>query len=601
MDLHGKTAIVTGASSGIGAATVRSLREAGVRVAAGARRVERLDADVVLALDVTDEESAAVFVEQAVSELGGGINILFNNAGLALGRYPFTESTLEDRPRSRPPHERRRRAPDDQAHAPAHPRRRAHPLHGLRCRPPGVSERCVVRRIEVRAPRLCLRAARGPARAPDPDHDRRRGLVDEFSLVRYRWDEEAAKAVRASTRLPRRDRGLRDVRSPGRSTSTSTRSSSRRSHSRAAHESSGGRAEPLLTILEGSTFCMSDELGDIAGDTAGFFAWDTRFLSRLVLRIDGARPLPLSAGRLQHFAAAFYLRNPRGRAPGRLTVDRATAVRRHGPAGADRRAEREHGTARVRAVNRARRRLRGHHLREAARLRARRSRARTAASTAGAADARGANGANGTPREADGDARTRIVLSTPGPVRRTESSRTRWRSNPTRAGSSASTSAPRSALCTATWSRRWTGSDDEIETIGDVVEAWTLRVPKLRGGWEALRRAFDQSVADLAALRIRTGEERRPLFAAGMPWFMTVFGRDTAITSLQTLLLGPELAAGALDVLAELQATTCRPGRSTPSRARSSTRCGTGAQRSSWFNRYYGSIDSTPALPRPPR
>ena len=42
--------------------------------------------------------------------------------------------------------------------------------------------------------------------------------------------------------------------------------------------------------------------------------------------------------------------------------------------------------------------------------------------------------------------------------------------------------------------------------------------------------------------------------AAGMPWFMTVFGRDTLITCLQTLLFGPELARTALEVLAELQA-----------------------------------------------
>ena len=67
----------------------------------------------------------------------------------------------------------------------------------------------------------------------------------------------------------------------------------------------------MLTILEGSTFCVSDDLGDVSGETAGFFAWDTRFLSRLELRVDGQRPLPLSSGRLQHFAAAFYLRNPR--------------------------------------------------------------------------------------------------------------------------------------------------------------------------------------------------------------------------------------------------------------------------------------------------
>src|SRR6187200_3701028 len=94
MELAGKTAIVTGASSGIGAATVRKLREAGVRVAGGARRIERVDADVSLPLDVTDEASSAAFVEAAVAELGG-LDILFNNAGLALGRVPFEDSSEE--------------------------------------------------------------------------------------------------------------------------------------------------------------------------------------------------------------------------------------------------------------------------------------------------------------------------------------------------------------------------------------------------------------------------------------------------------------------------------------------------------------------------
>jgi NADP-dependent 3-hydroxy acid dehydrogenase YdfG len=95
MELEGKTAVVTGASSGIGASTVRKLREAGARVVGGARRVEQIEADVALPLDVTDEESSTEFIERAVEELGG-VDILFNNAGLALGRYPFTESTLED-------------------------------------------------------------------------------------------------------------------------------------------------------------------------------------------------------------------------------------------------------------------------------------------------------------------------------------------------------------------------------------------------------------------------------------------------------------------------------------------------------------------------
>ena len=95
MELQGKTAVVTGASSGIGASTVRKLRESGVRVVGGARRVERIEADVALYVDVTDEASSAAFVAQAVEELGG-VDILFNNAGLALGRYPFWESNEED-------------------------------------------------------------------------------------------------------------------------------------------------------------------------------------------------------------------------------------------------------------------------------------------------------------------------------------------------------------------------------------------------------------------------------------------------------------------------------------------------------------------------
>jgi 3-hydroxy acid dehydrogenase / malonic semialdehyde reductase len=93
--LSGKTAIVTGASSGFGRATARMLAEAGVRVAGGARRVERLATEIALPLDVTDVASCERFVADVVGQLGG-IDILINNAGLALGRAPFDESTEED-------------------------------------------------------------------------------------------------------------------------------------------------------------------------------------------------------------------------------------------------------------------------------------------------------------------------------------------------------------------------------------------------------------------------------------------------------------------------------------------------------------------------
>ena len=96
--LEDKTAVVTGASSGIGAATANALAEAGARVAVGARRVEQLpdrDGFYAFDLDVTDRESAERFVERAVADLGG-IDILVNNAGLGLGRDPFWESADED-------------------------------------------------------------------------------------------------------------------------------------------------------------------------------------------------------------------------------------------------------------------------------------------------------------------------------------------------------------------------------------------------------------------------------------------------------------------------------------------------------------------------
>ena len=93
--LEGKTAIVTGASSGIGAAVARALTAEGARVAGGARRTDRLDTEIALELDVTDPASCERFVEEAVRELGE-LDILVNNAGLGLGRDPFDASTEED-------------------------------------------------------------------------------------------------------------------------------------------------------------------------------------------------------------------------------------------------------------------------------------------------------------------------------------------------------------------------------------------------------------------------------------------------------------------------------------------------------------------------
>jgi NADP-dependent 3-hydroxy acid dehydrogenase YdfG len=89
--LEGRVAVVTGASSGIGEATVRALSGAGASVALGARRADRLQtiADsidgptLVREVDVSDEEQARAFIEAAKGEFGA-LHILVNNAGVML-------------------------------------------------------------------------------------------------------------------------------------------------------------------------------------------------------------------------------------------------------------------------------------------------------------------------------------------------------------------------------------------------------------------------------------------------------------------------------------------------------------------------------------
>jgi 3-hydroxy acid dehydrogenase / malonic semialdehyde reductase len=103
-DLEGRTAIVTGASSGIGAETARAMALAGARLGLGARRVERLEELVqgfpgeghaIAPLDVTDAGSSETFVQTMAGELGR-VDILVNNAGLALGRSAIADGNDED-------------------------------------------------------------------------------------------------------------------------------------------------------------------------------------------------------------------------------------------------------------------------------------------------------------------------------------------------------------------------------------------------------------------------------------------------------------------------------------------------------------------------
>jgi len=347
-----------------------------------------------------------------------------------------------------------------------------------------------------------------------------------------------------------------------------------------------------LTILEGSTFCLSDERGDIADPVMGLFAEDTRFLSRWILTINGQRPLRLSSDKVEYFSAAFYLRNPiaGGLDQDVLSIGRDRfigdgmqehiVVQNHAPHPVEFELALEVGTdfADIFAVKEHDFAL-GHPD----------SASPLPELALGEFDPEGNQFVF-----VDGPKRlTQVLLSQPGEVNGSSvsysialQSREEWR---LRADVIPSADGVRVAVGHA--ERRF---GDELSRVRSSLSAWHLSVPHLRASWEQLAGTFSQSVADLASLRMDE-DPRVPgqLPAAGMPWFMTVFGRDTLITCLQTMLFGPELASNALRVLAVLQATEDDPTiDAEPGKIVHEVRHGKGAD--AWFPRYYGSVDATP-------
>ncbi len=114
-----------------------------------------------------------------------------------------------------------------------------------------------------------------------------------------------------------------------------------------------------------------------------------------------------------------------------------------------------------------------------------------------------------------------------------------------------------------------TDGEIRIEAPGDCVEHdaeshhaaeqrdWQERVLKITTPNEEFYRFFHQAVADMAALRLPMRDHDHMVFipAAGLPWFMAPFGRDSLVVSLQNITVYPDFARGALQVLADLQAT----------------------------------------------
>ena len=98
---------------------------------------------------------------------------------------------------------------------------------------------------------------------------------------------------------------------------------------------------------------------------------------------------------------------------------------------------------------------------------------------------------------------------------------------------------------------------DQLQQWDNAVELsnWRKATTSVTTANEDIYRLFKQSLEDMAALRLPDQSEREYIPAAGVPWFVTVFGRDSLIVSLQNMIVFPDFARGALDILGQLQAT----------------------------------------------
>jgi glycogen debranching enzyme len=147
--------------------------------------------------------------------------------------------------------------------------------------------------------------------------------------------------------------------------------------------------------------------------------------------------------------------------------------------------------------------------------------------------------------------------------------------------------------------RRNTGSFDQLRRERlDELDDWVGQAPTLRAGDDTLGHVYKRSLADLAALRFypHIAIQDVSLPAAGLPWFMTLFGRDSLITSYQVLPYRPELARTTLTTLAARQGKVVDDFRDEePGKMLHEIRFGeltaTGERPHS---PYYGAADSTP-------
>jgi glycogen debranching enzyme len=305
--------------------------------------------------------------------------------------------------------------------------------------------------------------------------------------------------------------------------------------------------DDLVKILDGNTFVVSDSRGDIEAsltDPTGLFSFDNRFLSTWILTVNGDRLNPLSVDDLQYFETRFFL------VPGTGTVyvDAKLSVIRRRAVGDGFHEELtilNHDAKPVDLKVRI----------EAASDFADLFEVKDALEKKGRYYTRVENGhlLLGYQRESF-ERQTAISATAPAKVDKKgltfsvhiepQGSWTTDLDVVTAAGAGGTYVRPKYAR----------GERRAQPNMERSLERWLKDAPRLESDLDSLKVTYRRSLVDLAALRFSPPiAGQRSLPAAGLPWFMTMFGRDSIFTSLQALPFTPELAATTLHALGDWQ------------------------------------------------
>jgi glycogen debranching enzyme len=343
-----------------------------------------------------------------------------------------------------------------------------------------------------------------------------------------------------------------------------------------------------VSVVEGRTFMFSDPVGDVPpGTIGGLVNADTRLLSRWILSVNGARLLDLRSGTVTHYSAEFFLTNPELPDLPPNTI----GLRRRRLLGDD---FHEHLELQSFANHPVRLRIRletGNDFADLFEIK-HAVRERTTIVREHAPD-----GSRMVYRYRNGDFEAETLISVNPPATRVEGDDLVWEMDLEPDG-------------------RWacdlevplTFGEQEIRPgrrrfplpvgTNDPVNAWLSQAPSVECDSYLLQKTIEASRRDLIALRIaaRAGEREIMLPAAGLPWFLTLFGRDTLITAYQTIGAGQALARGALLALAAYQGTTREDFRDEePGKILHEVRNGELTRLGEKpHNPYFGTIDATP-------